>query len=150
MNWDAVGAIGEVLGAVAAVITLLYVARQIHQVNAQTQASARYSFIETRGHLNSLITESKKIASIFRRGLKGEVSNEDEFMQCFALPGQFPNTWNVLYDLHEDGLLPEDPWAKVKKDIIAMLSEPGGRNFWKKFGQFGVHNAFSKAVNNVL
>lgn len=44
MNWDAIGAIGEMVGAVAVVITLLYVARRIHQANAQTRASARYSF----------------------------------------------------------------------------------------------------------
>ena len=44
MNWDAVGAIGEVVGAVAVVITLLYVARQIHQASAQTRVSARCSF----------------------------------------------------------------------------------------------------------
>lgn len=44
MNLDAIGAIGEVVGAVAVVITLLYVARRIHQANAQTRASARYSF----------------------------------------------------------------------------------------------------------
>ena len=31
MNWDAIGAIGEVVGAVAVVVTLLYVARQIHR-----------------------------------------------------------------------------------------------------------------------
>jgi len=150
MNWDAIGAMGEVVGAVAVVITLLYVARQIHQANAQTRASARYSFIEAYGHMNSSITESKKVASIFRRGLKGEDFDEDEFMQFFALLGQFLNTWSVLYDLHEDGLLPENQWAMVKKDIITMLSEPGGRDFWKKTGQFGVHDAFSKAVNDVL
>ena len=45
MNWDALGAIGEPVGAVAVVLTLLYVARQIHQANVQTQARARYSFI---------------------------------------------------------------------------------------------------------
>jgi len=34
--------------------------------------------------------------------------------------------------------------------VITMLSEPGGKDFWKKIGQFGVHDAFSKAVNDVL
>ena len=38
----------------------------------------------------------------------------------------------------------------VRKDIITMLSEPGGKDFWEKFGQYGVHDAFSKAVNDVL
>ena len=150
MNWDAIGAIGEVVGAVAVVVTLLYVARQIHQANSQTQAGARYSFLEAYGHMNSSITESKEVASIFRRGFSGEKLDEDEYMQFFALTGQFLNTWSVLFDLHEDGLLPENQWSMVRKDIITMLSEPGGKAFWKKHGRFGVHEAFRDAVDEVL
>ena len=30
MNWDAVGAVGEILGAIAVVLTLGYLARQVH------------------------------------------------------------------------------------------------------------------------
>ena len=39
MDWDALGAIGELVGAIAVV----YVARQIHQANVQTQARALVS-----------------------------------------------------------------------------------------------------------
>ena len=150
MNWDAIGAIGEVVGAVAVVVTLLYVARQIHQANAQTQARARYSFIDAYGRMNSSITESKEVASIFRRGLAGEEFDLDEHIQFFALLGQFLNTWSVLFDLYEDGLLPENQWSMVRKDIITMLSEPGGKKFWNNHGQHGVHEAFRNAVNDVL
>ena len=34
MNWDAIGAIGELLGAVAVVLTLGYLAAQIRQSEA--------------------------------------------------------------------------------------------------------------------
>ncbi len=150
MNWDAIGAIGEVVGAVAVVVTLLYVARQIHQANAQTQAQARYSFVEAYGHMNTSISGNKAVASIFRRGIKGDDLDEDEGIQFFALIGQFLNTWAVLFDLHGDGLLPENQWTMVRKDIITMLSEPGGREFWEQVGQFGVHQAFADAVNKTL
>ena len=63
MNWDAVGAIGEVVGAVAVVVTLLYVGRQIHQANVQTQARARYSFIEAYGEMNTSISSNREVAS---------------------------------------------------------------------------------------
>ena len=33
MNWEAIGSIGEVLGAVAVLVTLLYLAAQIKQTN---------------------------------------------------------------------------------------------------------------------
>lgn len=150
MNWDALGAIGEVIGAIAVVVTLLYVARQIRQASAQTQAQARYSFIEAYGEMNTSITNSKEVASIFRRGIMGDELDADEYYQFFALIGQFINTWSVLFDLHRDGLLPESQWTMVRKDIITMMNEPGGREFWQKHGRGAVHDAFRDAIDEVL
>jgi hypothetical protein len=39
MNWEAIGAIGEVLGAIAVVLTLIYLATQIRQNTSSTRAS---------------------------------------------------------------------------------------------------------------
>ena len=39
MNWEAVGAVGEVLGAIAVVLTLIYLAAQIRQNTSSTRAS---------------------------------------------------------------------------------------------------------------
>lgn len=150
MNWDALGAIGEIIAAAAVVVTLLYVARQIHQANAQTQAQARYSFVEAYGHMNTSISTNKDVASVFRRGIKGLDLDEDEYIQFFALIGQFLNTWSVLYDLHEHRMLPENQWTMVRKDIITMISEPGGRDFWERVGRFGVHEDFRNEVNKAL
>jgi hypothetical protein len=150
MNWDALGAFGELIGAVAVVITLLYVGRQIHQANTQAQARARYSFIEAYGEMNTTISNNKEVASIFRRGFAGHDLDEDERMQFFALIGQFLNTWSVLFDLHQDGQLPENQWVMVRKDIITMLSEPGGRAFWEDVGREGVHEDFRNAVDEVM
>lgn len=72
MNWEVSGAVSEFVGAIVVIITLLYVARQIRQVNAQGQASARFSFTEAYGQMNTAISSSKEVASLFRRGFKGE------------------------------------------------------------------------------
>ena len=75
MNWEAVGAIGEIVGAIAVVLSLVYLAAQIRQntklveeqCRAQKQSSllgARSAFTEWR----SLIIQSSMIAVIWRRG----------------------------------------------------------------------------------
>lgn len=150
MNWEGIAAVSEFVGAVVVVITLIYLARQIHQVNAQGQASARYSFIDAYGQMNMAISGSKEVASLFRRGMKGLQLDEDEHYQFFALLGQFINTWSVLFDLHEDGLLPENQWTMVRKDIITMLSDNGGRAFWDQYARHGVHDAFRDAIDSAL
>lgn len=40
MNWDAIGAIGEIIGATAVFLTLAYLALQIRQSTKAIQASA--------------------------------------------------------------------------------------------------------------
>jgi hypothetical protein len=150
MNWEVLGAVSEFVSAVVVVVTLIYVARQIHQVNQQSQASARYSFIDAYGQMNTSISSDKQVASIFRRGFKGSELDDDEHYQFFALIGQFLNTWSALYDLHQEGLLPENQWTMVRKDIITMLAEPGGRSFWEEHGKHGVHSAFRDAVEEAL
>jgi hypothetical protein len=39
VNWDAIGAVGEILGAVAIILTLVYLAAQIRQNTSSTRAS---------------------------------------------------------------------------------------------------------------
>jgi len=46
MNWDAIGAIGEMIGAVAVVITLVYLAIQVRQDTKSVRASTYQSVAE--------------------------------------------------------------------------------------------------------
>ena len=47
MDWEAIGEIGEVGGAVAVVLTLFYFTAQIRQSTKATQASSRQALIDT-------------------------------------------------------------------------------------------------------
>jgi len=41
MNWDAIGAIGEIVGALAVVLSLIYLATQIRASNSVAQRDSR-------------------------------------------------------------------------------------------------------------
>ena len=142
--------IAEILGAVAVVASLVYLGRQIHQTNAQSQADARYSFLDAYGQLNLTVANSKDLASVFRRGVEGQDLDEDEAVQYFFVMGQYLNTWSVLFDLHKERQLPNTQWTVVKKDIITLLSTSGGRAFWDEVGKLGVHDEFLDEVEKIL
>ena len=68
MNWEAVGAIGEVVGALAVVLTLAYLARQIRLSNRQDLLAAfRHNFDSTNQFLASTL-ESAELAEIVVKG----------------------------------------------------------------------------------
>lgn len=129
MTWQNVGAVGEWVAAIAVIASLLYLARQIKLANLQSEAAARYSFLDAYGLANATIGGSKKAASVFRRGLDNAELDSDERMQFIVLLRQFLNTWSVMFDLHQERQLPENQWHVVRTDIHAALGTPGGTAF---------------------
>ena len=53
MNWDAIGAVGEILGAGAVVATLLYLSVQIRQNSKSLSSSAFITLVENTNGVNS-------------------------------------------------------------------------------------------------
>ena len=68
MNWDAIGAIGEVSGAVAVVVTLIYLAGQLRQ-NTQALRSSTYEAINSSAFSwsDSVMDHVNEFAQIFQQ-----------------------------------------------------------------------------------
>jgi len=150
MTWEMIGATGEWAAAIAVVASLLYLARQIKLANQQSKAAARYSFLSAYGLANATIGESKESASVFHRGLNNDELDPGERMQFILLLGQFLNTWNVMYDLHQEQQLPENQWYVVRTDMHSAFSTPGGKAFWQELGKFNCPQEFADFVDELI
>ena len=69
MNWEAIGAIGEIFGAGAVVISLFYLASQIRTQNKEARLAAQHQVL-TAFREASLIMSDPELADIFLRGNK--------------------------------------------------------------------------------
>ena len=76
MNWDAIGAIGEVIGAIAVLVTLFYFAIQIRQNNRNVEESLRSlrlsaadATVASFSRYRELISQ-KEIAEIYLKRLR--------------------------------------------------------------------------------
>jgi hypothetical protein len=68
VDWNAIGAIGEILGAVAVVVTLLYLSKQIRQNSRSVQVAALRDTTSQRNHWSELLATSPDLAEIVVRG----------------------------------------------------------------------------------
>ncbi len=68
MNWDAIGAIGEILGAAAVVATLVYLAIQIRSANSAAADVNRLSrAVGVRDIIRQVIDDSELCDASIRR-----------------------------------------------------------------------------------
>jgi hypothetical protein len=151
VNWEAIGASGELLGSLLVLATLIYLAIQTRSINKQAKADARYAFVNAVGEINMSIAQDVSNASVWRRGLEAvDGLNEDERMQFIMFVGQYANLWSVMHQLHLEGILPETQWIIVRNDIRSILGSAGGRFFWEHGGGEAFDPAFTEFVGEEL
>ena len=68
MDWGAIAAVGEILGAVAVVVTLLYLAKQIRQNSRAVEVTALRDSTDHWNHWSELVASSPGLAEIVARG----------------------------------------------------------------------------------
>ena len=136
MNWDAIGAVAEAIGALGVIASLLYLAMQ---VRASTRASAVESKLaSTRFYtdfLSSLI-QSPELNELFLRGRK-DLANltPQEFIRFSNLSLQSFSFFSAGYFQFRHGTLSEGDWFENRAIILFWLRGAGCRQWWNDVGR---------------
>ena len=135
MNWDALGAIAELIGGVAVLATLIYLSVQVRQSNRQEAAQSVQIAFETFMGGYAALTEDEAKARTYIAG----VNNYDglEPVQQAMFHSQMQNLANGYYTvwtLHENGMLSDtELYTRTRDTFLTILRTPGGRQWWSKW-----------------
>ncbi len=130
MNWDAIGAVGEILGGLAVLITLIYLTQQIKQ-NTRSQSIATYeAAMSGYNDVQTFIASDVESASIWRRGGVEPASlNQDEAVRFEMMVRNYSNQVYKLLRLYEHGALPEAEWNNTIDESKQLFQLPGFADF---------------------
>jgi hypothetical protein len=130
MNWEAIAAVGQMVGATAVLITLIYLAVQIRQ-NTSAVATATYESTMTGfNNINVVVASHPALASLLERGCRSQDSlNAEEVVQFNFLLRCYANQWWKLFKLHERGSLPIGEWSIFAREAAQFFEQPGCRPF---------------------
>ena len=130
MNWNAVGALGEILGAIAVLITLVYLALQIRQ---NTKAMKRTAFQELVNYYATVTDfystrEGAELVAKARHGL--DLLDEPDRIRILNLTGK---SFAHLQNAHQqwtEGFINESQWNQLSAVLVATLSSKSTRAIW--------------------
>ena len=99
------GSIGEFVGSIVVLVTLIYLARQIRQNTAQQKREETISIQHGQNRVLSQMTDPAMVRAYVRTA-DGDVpaSVEDE-ARAITWVLQYLNQFQIVYDLHHDGTL---------------------------------------------
>lgn len=130
MNWEAVGAVGEILGALVVLLTLAYLARQIRQNTAAIRTQTYEAVMTGFNDLNVHIVSRPQVADLLMRGHFEPTSlGQSEAVQYSFLLRSYANQWLKLFRLYEAGALNAKEWEGFAAEAAQVFACPGGRLF---------------------
>lgn len=131
MNWDAIGAVGEILGAVTVVLSLVYVAAQLRQNTKALRRAASADAIAAIRHWNDALIRDPEVARIFSEGLSGfHALNESDRVRFITLLVNFFKTFEDLHYQYVEGALDREVWAGYEHLGKMYFNTPGMREYW--------------------
>ena len=132
MNWDAIGAIGEIIGALAVVITLAYLAIQIRQNTKVAQASTRQGVTNSAMEGGKFIAECPDIAVFLQKLNSGEELEPHELMRLNALAYFSTRNWENIHYQYLQGMLTENEWAAFRKNLKILYQGKLWQDYWDR------------------
>ena len=145
MNWEAAGAIGEIVGGLAVVLTLGYLALQMKQNTISMKVAAKQEMTKQFSDYVDLLLSNPEYRLLNRRGMNGEHLDDDDkvvFNLLMSKAAWYFASMHYQYDQHS---LSEEEWGQSKVLIDNYCSSPGFKTYWDEQG-YAFSNSFRRHI----
>jgi hypothetical protein len=151
MNWDAIGAIAEMIGAFGVIASMGYLAVQIRASNNLARSEAKIAATsQISSLLDSFISEpeSSDIWARGRRNLQDLTPEERSRFDNIAMKGFLG--YSSQYFQFRIQTIEQDDWTESYRAMIWWLQGRGMRDWWRDFGRRIQSDRFQEFVDDEI
>ncbi len=147
MTLSDLASIGNIVAAIAVVISLIYLARQVRHANLLAKSEVRQRMVEqTHEELYVLMNNPDLRESwLPQTKLSAEAQSKLAFFLAAAMRQR---EWEWYQ--YKDGLIGPDVYRAYHEVIAFHLGAPRTRNWWVTVGRLGFHPEFVAEVDGLL
>lgn len=146
MNWEEVSAISQMIGSIAVVFSVLYLAIQVHRSTRIAKLAAQDAAAAALRDVTKPFAENSELARIWRVGLENlqALSAEDQ-ARFFHSTFQFLKAYETIHFHHVYGLMDEQIWEGWCGLLKHYIASPGIEHYWRLR-----HDLFSKRYQQFI
>jgi hypothetical protein len=131
MNWDAIGAFGEIAGAIGVIVSVIYLAVQVRKQTEESRLEATRSLAGQYQAAIGAVADDKELSEIWLKAIKDYESLQDSERLRASL--QFQRLFRVLEQqyLHtKRSSIDGDYFISIDHSFTEALTFPGVRRWW--------------------
>jgi len=140
LNWDAIGAVGEILGAVSVLITLLYLATQVKEAKRATRAQIENAVLSSWAEAIARLGGTKERAALMLRGFNDYDELEpDERLVFHTVLDSLIVEYQRQHNLFDDGGWDWKNRTEIETAVVMAIGSRGGKRWWDEAKMFYMH-----------
>ena len=124
MNWEAVGAVAELLAALGVIVSLVYLAVQIRQNTRAVRSASYHQAAEQTWSAALAIAQDESLAEAIALARLGQDLSPAQEIRIDSVNVAIVFGFENMLRLHEQGLLDPDVWENVLRNTIPYLAAP--------------------------
>ncbi len=130
MNWEAIGAIGEFLGATAVVVSLIFVGVQIRKNTRASQTAGYRTLIDALGQLGLTVATDRELEQIiFEAEMEPDSVSEEHWRTFTRITWYAFGQWAYALMAKNNGVLPDHLWRDIEAWGVSWVGLPGYKKF---------------------
>jgi len=131
MDWEAIGSIGEIVGALAVLGSLYYLASQIKRQNKESRRANNEAGVRHVTETWGVVSNDANLADIVLRGSNGELSEPEQVFRYYCHLGRFYRGLENIYIAYCDGDFDARLWEGILNACKDVHATPGAQTYWK-------------------
>ena len=146
MNWEAISAVGETLGAGAVLVTLVYLAVQVRQNTAQQK---REELVSIQHGQNAVVAHllNPQVLGAYARTAEDRSPSIEDRGTCLTFVVQYLNHFQIVYEFYRDGSLEEEQYQLWAGFAVAFVAPKGVQRWWyEENGRLAFHSEVRELI----
>ncbi len=131
MTLSELGAIGEFVGSIVTIATLIYLSIQVRQNTTQQRRDASVAIQQGQNRILLLLQDPLMHRAYVRTAAHGLAAPIEDRSRAINFVLQYLNHFQIVYDLHEEGTLDRERYELWERYAIATVAPKGIREWWE-------------------
>ena len=149
MNWEAIGAFGEVTGSLAVLVTLIYFASQVRHIKRQIEADGRNSEIDAIMQMRCQMASDEGLAELVVKANSNEPLSPVETIRFHSYIGAWVQVYQRIFLSHLEGIQDDLAWEAAKKYMPQFAASEAARRAFLE-NVVVLHPLFRKEVERLF
>lgn len=132
MNWEAISAIGQIVGALGVIVSVIYLALQVRSNARQTRLASMRTLSGAFNQWLQSIAEIPQVGELYYRGMRDFASIEGADLPRFsAMMDHMFRIYEDMYYQHLEGHLDPRVWRGFEAPMRDIIAYPGAQAWWR-------------------